>query len=134
MTEIWRAIAGFEGRYEVSDLGRVRSLVKSARWGDEPRILRPGGNGSTGHLSVYLGAGHKCYVHRLILLAFEGEPPPNAEALHGDGDCANNRHTNLRWGTRRENLIDRTAHNADWSERHSAAMRRGWITRRGQVA
>lgn len=121
MDEIWRDIPGYEGAYQVSNLGRVRSLDRlvkrkdghgntSVDWQYKGRILstRPK---TCGHLVVGLGANNTKLVHRLVLLAFVGPPQEGEECLHGDGNPANNRLENLRWGTRRENKRDERDHN-----------------------
>lgn len=51
--------------------------------------------------------GPSISVHVLVLEAFEGACPPGHEALHDNDDPTDNRLTNLRWGTRSENLLDR---------------------------
>lgn len=117
--EEWRPIPGFEGAYEVSDLGRVRSLERHVRLvtrqaGEtrrrvSPRILRPGPS-STGHLSVALGKSNSKGVHTLVMRAFVGEPPQGMEVRHRDGNPANNCLFNLQYGTRSENNKDTTLH------------------------
>lgn len=111
MSERWADIPGYEGRYQVSDLGRVRSVDHHVRCG-------PGGKGSrlvkgrilrsaprkSGHHMVVLGKGNSCDIHPLVLRAFVGPPPPKHEALHGNHVPSDNRLKNLRWGTRSENL------------------------------
>lgn len=112
MTENWKDIPGYEGRYQVSDLGRVRSVDRRVRLvahGIETtrlargQMLRPGGRQS-GHLTVALGRGNSQSVHVLVMLAFEGPCPDGHEVLHEDHDPTNNRRTNLRYGTRSENM------------------------------
>ena len=118
MTEEWRDIPGYEGRYQVSDLGRVRSVDHHVRRVDRAgkegtrlvrgRILRPAVHGSprndSGHLMVMLGRKNNKDVHTLVLRAFVGPPPSGHEALHNNHTPADNRLSNLRWGTRSENL------------------------------
>lgn len=106
MAEQWRNISGFGG-YEVSDLGRVKSQYRNPCTGTVREIvLRPGANKS-GHLFVYLGRGNKRYIHRLVLEAFVGPCPEGGEALHGpDHTPANCALTNLKWGTRQQNVRD----------------------------
>lgn len=99
--EIWKAIPGYVGQYEVSDQGRVRSLVRVLA------LTRM----KSGHLSVRLNRVC-CYVHRLVLLAFVCAPEEYAanvrvEGRHFDGDPANNNLKNLSWGTVKENRADR---------------------------
>lgn len=118
--ENWRPIVGHEGAYEVSDLGRVRSLdrvISCGHWNKYAKrfvqttrrlrgqMLRPGTKPS-GHVSVALGKGNSQDVHRLVLEAFVGPCPPGQEALHENDSPADNALANLRWGTRGENLLD----------------------------
>lgn len=114
MPETWKPIPGYEDAYEVSDLGRVRSLERlvPARNGSTrrqfARILRPSPL-PTGHLHVSLsrnGKGRSYTVHRLVLLAFIGPPRRDQECCHRDGNPSNNALTNLYWGTRTDNRLD----------------------------
>ena len=112
-TEIWKPVVGHEGAYEVSDLGRVRSLDRRVRLvtlqaGEttrlvKERVLRPGPTRS-GHVSVAIGKGNSRLVHRLVLEAFVGPCPDGCEVLHLNHDPADNRLVNLKYGTRSENL------------------------------
>lgn len=95
--ENWRPVPGDEGRYEVSDLGRVRN----ARTG---RVLRAG-RSSSGYLTVCLGRDRSRAVHGLVARAFLGEPPAGHEVMHLDEDRTNPRLDNLRYGTRTENIL-----------------------------
>lgn len=113
-SEEWRQLPGYEGAYEVSSLGRVRSLARIDSRGRRirARILSQWPH-QTGHMYTKLsrnGDSRHGKVHRLVLLAFVGPPPVGCEALHGDGNPANNRIDNLSWGTRSENLYDRVRH------------------------
>jgi len=111
--EEWRPVVGYEGAYEVSDQGRVRSLERRVRLvtrqaGEptrlvSPRVLRPGPMAS-GHLSVAIGKGNSRLVHQLVLEAFVGPRPIGWDSLHLDHNPANNALSNLRYGTRSENL------------------------------
>lgn len=97
--ETWKLVPGYDGKYEVSDHGRVRNRTKELAQG----IMRGG------HLTVHLGR-QTHYVHRLVLFAFVGVPPANTqriEARHLDGNPANNYLANLAWGTVVENRADR---------------------------
>lgn len=67
---------------------------------------------SSGHLSVAIGKDNSRLVHVLVLEAFVGPCPDGQESLHGDGIPGNNTLTNLRWGTRTENIIDALNHGA----------------------
>lgn len=114
MSETWRAVPGYEGAYEVSDLGRVRSLDRLDRCGKRRhgRLLRPISMPS-GYLVVNLWCNNKSrtwLIHRLVLMAFVGEPPKSHEALHRNGDNSDNRFANLAWGTHSQNQWDQVAH------------------------
>ena len=113
VSEVWKAVPGHEGAYDVSSLGRVRSLARRVRHvaasgtessrGVPSRLLKPGLLRS-GHLSVAIGKGNSKLVHSLVLLAFVGPYPPNEECLHLNHNPQDNRLENLRYGTRSENL------------------------------
>lgn len=111
--ERWLPIPGHDG-YEVSDLGRVRSLDRVILKRDGRRQTVHGRTlrawPEKGYLSVHLGTGPRYLVHRLVLEAFVGPCPPLMEALHGNGDRANACLNNLRWGTPSENAHDRIRH------------------------
>lgn len=133
-TESWREVEGFEGYYEVSDRGRVRSvdreIAQQSRKGRtytrrlNGRMLKPSPT-IYGHLQVPLrrdGGLFRLLVHRLVLLAFVGPAPEGCECCHNDGDLRNNQLCNLRWGTRRENAKDRYRHGTHGlGERNTAA-------------
>lgn len=113
--EEWRPVPGYEGRYEVSSHGRVRSLPfwTNNRWGPMLRsgkIRTPKPN-PRGYMTVDLADGEgeveRVRVHRLVLLAFVGPPPPDApHGLHEDDDRGNNHVSNLYWGSQLENAND----------------------------
>ena len=114
MREIWKPIPGHEGCYEVSNLGRVRSLDRRKINGHrmKGRILATVFM-RNGYQIVTLwrsGVQRTWLVHRLVLLAFIGEPGTGVEALHADGDRTNNRLDNLSWGTHSENQFDQVSH------------------------
>lgn len=107
--EAWRAAPGYEGRYVVSNLGRVRSLV---RGGD--RLLKPG-LASNGYVTVCLYAqgasrGVSVPVQWLVAGAFLGARPGGLHVLHENGDRVCNHVGNLYYGTRSENMYDITRH------------------------
>lgn len=122
MTETWRAVVGFEGSYEVSDLGRVRSLAREVecRSRNGSRFVRniPGKIKATkrhpfGYHELQLyrdGKRTDALVHALVLTAFVGPCPPGQECCHRDGDPSNNALSNLRWDTRNENHRDAVRH------------------------
>ena len=113
--EIWKAIAGYEGIYEVSDLGRVKSL----KYGKE-RILKPGGD-PHGYLRVSLckdGQKKPSLVHRLVSEAFIPNPNNLETVNHKDEVKTNNTVSNLEWMSIGDNNNYGT-HNKRVSEAHS---------------
>ena len=105
MIEIWKDIEGYEGLYEVSSYGRVRSLGQfvNHNFGGyayrKGRILKPG-LGSRGYLSVTLsknGIQKQYTVHRLVAQAFIENPDNLPQVNHKDEDRTNNNVTNLEW-------------------------------------
>ena len=98
--EIWCPIKGYEGQYEVSDQGRVRSL----KFGKE-RILKTGIT-PQGYLFVSIcknGEQKKCKVHRIVAQAFIPNPDNLPEVNHKDEDKTNNSVSNLEWCDRKYN-------------------------------
>jgi hypothetical protein len=121
--EEWRDIRGWEGLYQVSSLGRVRSMPRihtrfhrhggaNTTFQFKGRILRPGRH-ENGYLIVALSdltKGRKprtFRVHRLVCEAFNGpQPSPQHEVAHNDNSRDNNVPSNLRWATHYDNLQD----------------------------
>lgn len=103
MTEIWRDIKGFEGLYQVSNLGRVKSL-NYKRTGKE-RVLK-GMRLKRGYLGVSLckdGVLKTFYIHRLVAEAFIPKVEGKEFIDHINADKTDNRVENLRWTTHKEN-------------------------------
>lgn len=101
--EIWKPCLE-DLRYEVSTLGRVRSLGHASTGGRFiiGRVLKPYQMPS-GYMQVSLGRNAKKYVHRLVCAAFYGEPVSGSEVSHLDGTRDNNEVRNLKWSTHSEN-------------------------------
>ena len=116
MTELWKPAVGHSG-YEVSSLGRVRSLHRGGR------ILRPG-TASNGYPTVALGRGKTRTLHSLVAEAFIGARPTGQVVRHKDGDRKNPRASNLIYGTRAENIKDAVAHGTWLSPARMAHLRR----------
>ena len=127
MAEQWKPVVGYEGLYEVSDHGRVRSIERTVEFKDgrKPRTfpsveLRSNPQPS-GHLYVNLSKSGKALtlrVHRLVLMAHGRMPEGDEVCRHLDGNPANNHVSNLAWGTVSENRYDTVAHG-----RHYLAIR-----------
>lgn len=117
--ESWLPIPGWEGWYEVSDLGRVRSVDRWVSYSDGRKRFYPGqvlsqqGARQGRHPQVCLCRNKKYTfreVHSLVLEAFEGPRTPGLECCHYDGDPSNNKLSNLRWDTRSANSLDAVRH------------------------
>jgi hypothetical protein len=116
--EEWRPIEGQPG-YEVSSLGRVRSLERVImRSNGRPhpwpgRVLKPGHTKikTMIYQHVVLGKKRSFFVHALVCAAFHGPRPSlKHEVAHWDGDGWNCRSANLRWATHADNHADKVRH------------------------
>ncbi len=107
--EVWLPVPGYEGLYEVSNLGRARRIGEGGRF---TLILSP--TACQGYLVICLskdGVARKYRMNRLVLEAFCGPPPfAGAQAAHNDGCKTNNALTNLRWASNLENQADIDRH------------------------
>jgi len=102
MQEVWKAVPGYEGAYEVSDQGRVRNA--------SGRVLKLC-NVSGGYKAVSLGRNNSKTIHRLVAAAFIGQAPEGKKlVLHGNGDRTDNRVENLRYGNHKDNVVDAIRH------------------------
>ena len=117
MDEIWKPVLGYEGLYEVSSLGRVRSLDRAVyrknggAWRLSGRILSQA-YCKDGRCPTYItptviltkdGVGKTYKVAPLVCVAFHGPRPNGYQCMHLDGDSKNNKSDNLCWGTIHEN-------------------------------
>lgn len=104
MTELWKDIKGYEGLYQVSNMGRVRSLNYQGH--GETRVIVPKQN-NRGRLWFDLwknGKGKPMLAHRLVAIAFIPNPLDLPEINHIDENPKNNVVENLEWCTRAENI------------------------------
>lgn len=114
--EIWKDVVGFEGRYMVSNMGRVKSLdftsVVKKKFGiitvpKYGKILKPKVD-KGGYYSQSLSIDGKSYyksIHRMVLTAFVPNPENKPEINHKDGNKSNNCVDNLEWCNRSENNL-----------------------------
>lgn len=111
MTECWKDVKGYEGTYQISNTGRVKSLkkwdVSKRKYIDKETILTPTDNGY-GYLVVSLRKKTKRkshYVHRLVAEAFVSNPKGMPYVNHVDYDKRNNNHSNLEWCNQKDNVL-----------------------------
>lgn len=108
MQERWKDVLGYDGHYKVSSYGQIATT----RWGGEFHVMSPQVT-KRGYYAVRLSKngvkkGHN--VHSLVAAAFLGQRPKGMEVCHGDGDRLNNHISNLRYGTRADNVRDCIKH------------------------
>ncbi|CAJ1226638.1 NUMOD4 domain-containing protein [Lactiplantibacillus xiangfangensis] len=114
--EIWKDVPGFEGKYQVSDLGRVKSLNRIRMKHHYPeRILNTSKRLThDGYARVSIrddfGKQHEYRVNKLVATVFIPNPENKSSVNHIDGDKLNNAVSNLEWTTRSENMIHAYQH------------------------
>lgn len=114
MNEIWKEIKGYEGKYIISNLGKVISLPrykqnKSKLQYVEPKEIKPYVNQRNGYVYVYLcneGKEKNIRLHRLVAEAFLDNPYQLPQINHIDGNKQNNQVSNLEWCTASYNIRD----------------------------
>lgn len=129
--EQWKAIPEYEGYYEASTEGRIKSLNRvvldhGGTRAIRERLLKPYVD-KDGYFQVRLSKENmqkKYSVHRLVLTTFIGPCITGYECCHGDGNPQNNRLTNLRWDTRSNNSLDAAKHNTHPSYQKCRKVRR----------
>lgn len=125
IAEIWKPIPGFEGKYEASSEGRIKSLdreiTRPNRWGAETTVKWRGRilvaiENKDGYLQTKLGECKKPWgVHQLVAMAFHGYPPRGMTVDHIDTNKRNNRPENLEYVTAAENV------RREWQSRKQVA-------------
>lgn len=101
----WKDVPGYEGLYQVSNFGEVRSLFYRGK--ENVRVLKPAAN-KKGYLHVVLSKDGKTYtaqVHRLVAIAFIPNPNKLPVVNHIDWNKQNNRVDNLEWCTVKYNCL-----------------------------
>lgn len=112
MNEKWKDIKGYEGLYQVSDLGRIRSCARTVKkqWflkHIRERILKQGVDRKSGYCNVSLrkdGKYNTIRVHRIVAEAFVENPHHYNIVNHKDCNPGNNNASNLEWCTQRYNI------------------------------
>lgn len=109
--ETWKDIEGYEGIYQVSDMGRIKSMAREKRnkWGTfmvGEMIMKPIID-RNGYRTIRLakeGKQKAAFIHRLVLSAFVRSPGVGDDCNHKDGDKGNNSLSNLEWVSRSQNV------------------------------
>lgn len=117
MDEIWKSVNGYEGYYEVRNLGRVKrcskQITRKNRWGGNTELVYKGGilspsiNSRNGYIYVHLsknGKSKMVRLHRLVASAFVPNEGMYNQINHIDGDKTNNRACNLEWCNSSQNM------------------------------
>jgi len=111
--ERWLPVPGYEGSYEVSSLGRVRSLDRISASGRPCKgivLSQMEAHGGYRQVNLHRAGQTTHLVHRLVMLAFVGPAPEGMEVRHRNGDPADSTLANLAWGTHLENMRDQREH------------------------
>lgn len=133
--EIWKDVVGYEGLYQVSNLGHILSLQRVQTMSNmvqrtiKQRVLKPTPS-EKGYLTVHLvsqdGSRKRLKIHRLVAQAFCENPLDLDIVNHIDNDRTNNQSENLEWVTQKDNVEHCIKHNRhktqnQWGENNSSA-------------
>lgn len=128
--ETWKPVLGYEDLYEVSDLGRVRSLDRSfvnARGENRTysgKVLQSSVGNRYHQVTLSMsGTRRSHHVHRLVLEAFRGPCTEDQVARHLNDDPSDNRLENLAWGSHSENGFDAVRNGRNHYANRSACIR-----------
>lgn len=146
--ERWLPVVGLEGFYEVSDLGRVRTVAHTVTFERQKtpgspvsvvtrrvkaRVRIPQSDGEGCHHFLMIG-DVKRYVHRMVLEAFVGPCPDGQECRHADDDPPNNKLENLSWGTHADNMLDSYRNGRKSATTGPEHAIKAWATKRRRAA
>lgn len=140
--ETWKSIAGYEGLYEVSNRGQVRSVVRtSKRNGNTTKTVQSTvlriQQQSNGYLKVSLckdGKARDFRVHRLVASAFIPNPDNLPEVNHLNEDKSDNRVENLCWSSHRDNIMHGTQLKRGVANRNQRGELNGMFGRKGALS
>lgn len=121
-TEKWQPIPGYEGYYEASNLGRIRTVIDHPKGRSLSGTVMKLSLHRNGYLNVGLhrdGVRKVVGVHRLVAAAFHGAPSSGMVARHIDGVRTNNKPSNLEWGLHSDNMRDAVRHGTHYSHGRS---------------
>lgn len=133
MTEVWKPVKDFEGLYEVSTLGRVKSLTRRVYRSDgrllqtkAERILKQNTQRYSFVVLCKDGKTFPKFVHRLVAEAFIPNPEDKPVVDHIDTNSTNNEVTNLRWATISENCLNPLTreHNSKSKQGHPGYLKK----------
>lgn len=108
----WKQVVGFEGLYEISSQGEIRSIARTTERSGRPMKIQGGlmkASVNKGYLVTSLRKGNetfRCFIHQAVAEAFIGRRPKGQDTRHLDGNPLNNFAENLAYGTRSQNVAD----------------------------